>query len=145
MVFTTSAYITFVENGRFNITDNSVNETVFDSIIPNEIIPPCYFQFFSSHARDFTTSLQSFGVLINNTISKHVFSESTKNINCKMSPGSVFSEHNPLEVYQHIIHFQNENINVLSLFDTGLLCYCTNGEKKIVKLIIHWVLYIKKL
>ena len=45
LVFTSSVFITFVENVRFNITENSVNETVFDSITPNEVIPPCYFQF----------------------------------------------------------------------------------------------------
>ena len=129
----TSVYTTinFIQYATLNITGNNVGKTVFHSEAPNDedIIPPCYFQFYASHKQNFTMSVNLYKIMIANTTCNQVFAKVAQNINCKMFPNSVFYGHNPLHVYQHIINFKNTSKNYnSSLFDTGTLCYCSEED-----------------
>ena len=57
-----------------------------------------------------------------------IFNKYSKNINCKMLPGSLFYKHNPLHVYQQFIHFQNDLREFSFPFNTGMVCYCSIEE-----------------
>ena len=120
--------VNLIQNIVLNITRNYVIEEIFHNEQPGEIIPPCYFQFYTTHKNNVST--KSYTVLISHTNSKKVFATLiTGSINCKMLPGSEFYDHNPLQVYQNTVHFQNESGH-FPLFDTGLLCYCSNNTKQ---------------
>jgi len=131
----TSVYTTinFIQKATLNITGNNVSGTIFHSEAPDDqdIIPSCYFQFYTSRKQKFTMLVQLYRLLIVNTACKQVFADVVRNINCKMLPESAFYEHNPLHVYQQIINFKNASENYsLPLFDTGILCHCPKEDNQ---------------
>ena len=95
------------------------------SDIRNDIfsdVPLCYFQFLRN------TANEGFEIIINVNYSIAIFDRNTQNVNCKLLPGSVFYKQNPLHLYQHFIHIQNDLGQHLFHFNTGLLCYCSKVE-----------------
>ena len=128
-----ASFILFIQPVTLNINNNSISSSLFyknKSDTQNHLVsdvPFCYFQFFGS------TKNEGYGIVIRDTYSTTAFNRNAQNINCKLSPGSLFYKQNPLLVYQHFIHFQNDFGWHSFSFNTGLLCYCS----KILKIEIQ--------
>ena len=129
----TDSNANLISNTILNITCNTFLAEIFHKEWSrDEIIPACYFQFYSSGSKNSITT-KSYQIAIVDNIGNpyyprlKVFSENIQNINCKMFSDSVFYRFNPLEVYKSIIDYKNETEQ---LFDTGLLCHCSSEGKQ---------------
>ena len=122
-----ASHILLMQPVMLNISKNNIPLLFYKntSDIRNDIfvdVPLCYFQFLKN------TTNEGFEIVTKLDYSTALFDRNTQNINCKLSPSSIFYKQNPLYLYQHFIHIKNEFGQHLFPFNTGLLCYCSKAK-----------------
>ena len=107
-----------------NITGNLISYVFVGDKLQhyNYHIPLCYFQFLGNQ------KINDFRIIIDYTnVVSRILYQGAENVNCEMFKGSLFYRHNPLQLYQQMIHFQT---HFKQFLDTGMLCYCLEETQK---------------
>ena len=119
--------IFLIQHVIINITENLISYLFVSYEVHhfNYHIPLCYFQFYGNPKINKSRIIIEYTNLV-----FKVFNQNAGNINCEMLKGTLFYKHNPLQLYQQLIHFQTHFKRSPKLFNTGILCYCLEEIQK---------------